>query len=76
MKNINILRTIRKMSQWDLSDETGIRNYRLSHIERGRFKPRPEELKAIAKALDVSVETLTTNDSKILAALEGEVANA
>ncbi len=72
MKSITIIRTLREMSQWDLGEATGIRNNRISYFERGRFKPRPEELKAIAKALDVSVETLTADESKILAALEGE----
>ena len=38
---------------------------------RARFKPRPDELRKIAQALGVSVETLTTDESKILAAIEG-----
>lgn len=76
MKTLTILRTLKGLSQWDLGEACGIRNNRISYIERGRFKPRPEELKAIAKALDVSVETLTTDESKILTALEGEAANA
>ena len=74
MKTLAILRTLKGLSQWDLGEATGIRNNRISYIERGRFKPRPEELKAIAKALDVSIEALTTDDSKILAAIKGAVA--
>lgn len=33
------------------------------------MKPRPEELEVIAKALDVSVDALTTDESKFLEAI-------
>lgn len=52
-----------------MSQATGIKNNRISYIERGRMKPRPEELEVIAKALDVSVDALTTDESKFLEAI-------
>ena len=74
LKGITVARVIRGLSQWDLSDATGIKNHRLSWVERGRFPARPAELKLISEALDVPVETLTADESTLLTAIKGAVA--
>ena len=74
LKGITIARVIRGFSQWQLSDATGIKNHRLSWVERGRFPARPAELKLISEALDMPVETLTADEGTLLAAFEGAVA--
>jgi len=51
-------RITKRVSQWDLSQQTGIPNYRISLIENGRVKPRPEELTLLAKALGTTVEAI------------------
>ncbi len=75
MKIIHIIRVLKDVSQWDLAIASGLRNYHLSHIERGRHEPRPDELKSIAKALEVPVGALT-DESKTLAAIESAIVGA
>ena len=43
------------MSQWDLARITGIIQTRLSLIERGKAKPKPEEVQAILEALGMDI---------------------
>lgn len=73
MKLLHIIRVLKDVSQWDLALKAGLRNYHLSHIERGRHKPRAGELKALAKALGVPVSALT-DESKTLTAIESAIA--
>lgn len=47
-----------RLSLRKLSDQAGISNPYLSQIERGLRKPSAEILQAIAKALQISAETL------------------
>ncbi len=75
MKLLTILRILKGISQWDLALEAGLRNYHLSHIEHGRYEPRPGELKAIAKVLKVPVSALT-NEAETLAAIEAAIAGS
>ena len=71
-KKLRIFRILRGLSQYDLQDKTGIKNYRLSLIETGRFKPKPEELRAIARALGVTVAALTQDETSSLQAVVAE----
>ena len=59
MKQLKLTRIVKDISQWDLSQQTGIPNYRISLIENGRVEPKPEELKALAKALGTTTEAIT-----------------
>ncbi len=53
--------------QWDLAQKSGIPNYRLSSIETGRVKPKPEELSILAEALGVSVAEIEGDFSEAAA---------
>jgi len=52
------MRITKRVSQWDLSQQTGIPNYRISLIENGRVEPKPEELILLAEALGTTVEAI------------------
>ena len=56
---LKIVRIKKGVSQWDLSQETGIPNYRISLIENGRVQPRLGEVEALAKALGTTVKAIT-----------------
>ena len=47
MKKLRIIRTIKNITQWDLTEATGIPNYRISLFEKGR----------IARAIRTAVPT-------------------
>jgi transcriptional regulator with XRE-family HTH domain len=52
----------RELSLWELGKQTNIEPARLSLIERGYKKPRPDEIKRIAEALGCSMSELLPND--------------
>jgi transcriptional regulator with XRE-family HTH domain len=56
------------MSLEDIEKASGVQEATLSRIERGLQKPRPSTLQRIAKALDVEVVDLWTEDEGKLAA--------
>ena len=58
MISIKILRLLRAKSQFKLSLETEIPNYRLSLLEHGKAEPTPDELEKIAEALETTPEVL------------------
>ncbi len=62
LRKFKLFRTILGISQWDLAEQTKIRNYRLSLIENGRVEPKDEELEALAKALGTTPELLVDED--------------
>lgn len=62
MKKLKLTRIDKDISQWDLSQTTGIPNYRISLIENGRVEPKPEELEALAAALDTTAEAIASTD--------------
>ena len=62
MKKLKLKRIDQDISQWDLSQTTGIPNYRISLIENGRVRPKAEELEALAKALGTTAEAITATD--------------
>jgi transcriptional regulator with XRE-family HTH domain len=51
--NIRLARTLRRMPQYALAKETGIKQPRISMIENDFAIPKPEELKKMAKALGI-----------------------
>jgi transcriptional regulator with XRE-family HTH domain len=57
-KAIAFFRESRKMTQTDLAGVTGIRQPNISAYEGGRRSPSDENLHAIAKALDVSINQI------------------
>ena len=65
MKNLKIARILKGISQWDLSQKTGIPNYRISLIENGRVKPKPEELRALAEALQTTPQAIKEEVSEV-----------
>ncbi len=65
MKNLKIARILKGTSQWDLSTKTGIPNYRISLIENGRVEPKPEELKALAEALETTPQAIKEETGEI-----------
>ncbi len=62
LRKLKLFRTILGISQWDLSEQTKIRNYRLSLIENGRVEPKAEELEALAKVFGITLELLVDED--------------
>ncbi len=62
MKKLKLTRISKDISQWDLSQTTGIPNYRISLIENGRVQPKAEELEALATALGTTAEAITATD--------------
>jgi len=64
LKRLKIRRLQEGVKQWDLSQKTGIPNYRLSNLENGRAEPKPEELEALAKALGTTTEAIKGNFSE------------
>ena len=65
MKQLKLTRIAKEISQWDLSQQTGIPNYRISLIENGRVEPKPEELVALAKALGTTTEAIGEADTSL-----------
>ena len=57
-KKIINLREARNMSQIELSEKTGIERTALNKIERGTRKVSSDELKALAKAFNISSDSL------------------
>lgn len=57
-KKIINLREDRNMSQIELSEKTGIERTALNKIERGTRKVSSDELKALAKAFNISSDSL------------------
>lgn len=55
---IQALRKRRKMTQMDLAVKCGIRENRVSWIETERVKPTGDELRSIAKALNIPVKKI------------------
>jgi transcriptional regulator with XRE-family HTH domain len=70
-KFIRSQRTLANLSLRQLAERTNVSNPYLSQIERGLHEPSVRVLKSIAKALNVSAETLLTQAGM----LEGESAD-
>lgn len=51
--SLKIERLKRGLSQWDVSELTGIKNYRLSLIECGHAEPTDDERQVLESALEL-----------------------
>ena len=63
-EKIRRLRKQKKLSQEALAGEAGINSNHLSRLERGLFKPSIEVLKKLAQALEVSVDSLLSEEDE------------
>lgn len=61
---LKIIRIRKGITQWELSKQTNIPNYKISLFENGHIEPNKEEKKKLAKALGTKVEELFMNNSK------------
>ncbi len=58
------LRVVKKMSQEDLGNLTGLSYNHIGRYERGNSRPSADKLKALADALGVSTDYLIDGDTK------------
>ena len=58
-------RFFKGLNQWDISVKTGIPQSKLSLIERGYIKPREDEKKKIAKALNCKVTDIFPENVRV-----------
>jgi transcriptional regulator with XRE-family HTH domain len=64
--NLKALRQRRALSLADLSKISKVGRVTINRVENGKQRPRPRTIRALAKALQVNVEELTTEQSKLL----------
>ncbi len=64
--NLRNLRERRALSLNDLATLSKVGRVTISRIENGRQQPRPKTIRALAEALHVEVEELTSQQSKLL----------
>ena len=62
---LKLARIVKGISQWDLSQKTGIPNYRISLIENLRVEPKPEELKSLAEALETTPQAIKEETGEV-----------
>ncbi len=61
-KKIKLIRTFRGLTQKELGDKAGIHEVAIRKYELGKNIPKPEQLRKIADALNVNVNTLAEFD--------------
>lgn len=61
-KKIKLIRTFRGLTQKELGDLAGIHEVAIRKYELGKNLPKPEQLRKIADALNVNVNTLAEFD--------------
>ena len=61
---IRILRVIREMTQLSLANKVGFSRSKLSRIERGKNKVKPEDRVKLAKVLGISEDWLFPESNK------------
>ena len=61
-KNIRFFRKAKRITQGELSKEIGISRNTIVNFETGRRDPRIKDLRKIAKALNVSIEELISEN--------------
>ncbi len=64
--SLKSLRERRALSLADLAELSKVGRVTISRIENGRQKPRPKTIRALAGALQIEVEELTSEQSKLL----------
>ena len=73
-EKLRLIRTIRGLSQRDLTALSGVPDYKISQLEHGYIQPRPNEAIQLARALGVKVSLLLDADET--ASLEAIVRTA
>lgn len=63
-KNLKLLRQRQALSLTDLAKISRVGRVTINRIENGKQIPRPRTVRALAKALQVEVEELTSEQSK------------
>ena len=58
------IRFFQRISQWELSKQTGIHQSRISLLERGLIKPNGQERKKLSEVLDKPVSDLFPPDNQ------------
>lgn len=66
--NIKKYRKDKNMTQKQLAEKAGLSIASIQGYEQGKYKPKTEQLKKLAKALDVSVSDLNPNYVELLSA--------
>jgi transcriptional regulator with XRE-family HTH domain len=64
--NLKSLRQRRALSLTDLAELSKVGRVTINRIENGKQIPQPRTVRALAKALQVEVEELTSVQSKLL----------
>ncbi len=64
--HIRALRQQRALSLTDLSEISGIGRVTINRIANGKQRPHPRTIRALAEALGVDVEELTSRQSRML----------
>jgi transcriptional regulator with XRE-family HTH domain len=64
--NLKALRERRALSLAELSEISKVGRVTINRVENGKQKPRPRTIRALARALKVDVEELTSGQSKLL----------
>ncbi len=64
--NLKNLRKRRALSLTDLSRMTKLSRMTISRIENGKQKPQPRTIRVLAEALQVEVEELTSEQSRLV----------
>ena len=64
--NIKKYRKDKKMTQKQLAEKSGLSIASIQGYEQNKYKPKAEQLKKLAKALDVSVSDLSPNYIELL----------
>ena len=66
------VRELRKLSQSELADRSGLKPAAISHFETGARKPSFENLKRLADALEVSVDYLLGRVDELAGSASGD----
>ncbi len=64
--NLKTLRQRRALSLTDLAEMSNVGRVTINRIENGKQKPHPRTLRALATALGVDVEELTSEQPRML----------
>jgi transcriptional regulator with XRE-family HTH domain len=64
--NLKSLRQRRALSLTDLAQLSKVGRMTINRIENGKQKPRPRTIRALAEALQVDVEDLTSEQARFL----------
>lgn len=69
--NIKKIRKEKNMTQKQLAEKAGLSIATIQGYEQGKYKPKTEQLKRLAKVLDVSVSDLSPNYIELLHGIDG-----